>query len=96
MHALGAGAAATMIIAVMSRASLGHTGRPLLLHAAMVWSYALLLLAVLIRVFGPSLLPGNYRVTILAAGSLWVTAFFIYVAIYTPILLRPRVDGKPG
>lgn len=96
MHALGAGAAATMIVAVMSRASLGHTGRPLRLHAAMAWSYALLVLAVLVRVFGPALLPGSYRVTIFAAGSLWIAAFFIYVAIYTPILLRPRVDGKPG
>jgi uncharacterized protein involved in response to NO len=57
---------------------------------------ALLLLAVLVRMFGPSLLPGNYRVTILAAGGLWVTAFFTYVAIYTLILVRPRVDGKPG
>ncbi|HLF31322.1 MAG TPA: NnrS family protein, partial [Xanthomonadales bacterium] len=96
MHALGAGAAATMIVAVMSRASLGHTGRPLRTHGAMAWSYALLVMAVLVRVFGPALLPAGYRVTILTAGSLWVAAFLIFVIIYTPILLRPRVDGKPG
>lgn len=96
MHALGAGAAATMILAVMSRASLGHSGRPLVVAPIMAWSYGLLILAVLVRVFGASLLPFGYTVTIQLAGGLWMIAWLIYAVVYTPILLLPRVDGKPG
>ena len=96
MHALSAGAAASMILAVMSRAALGHTGRPLRVAPAMAWSYLLVAAAATLRVFGPVWLPLSYRATILVAGALWLAAFLIYVTIYTPILLRPRVDGKPG
>lgn len=95
-HALGAGAAATMILAVMSRAALGHTGRPLRVAPAMAWSYLLLILAVVLRVFGPSLLPLSYHATVLLAGGAWLLGFGIFVGVYSPILLRARVDGKPG
>ncbi|MDT8321129.1 MAG: NnrS family protein [Xanthomonadales bacterium] len=96
LHALGAGAAATMILAVMSRASLGHTGRPLQVGPAMAAAYVMLILAALVRVFGPALLPIGYISTLLISASLWVAAFLVYSIIYTPILLKPRVDGKPG
>ena len=95
-HALGAGAAATMILAVMSRASLGHSGRPLEVAPIMAWSYGLLILAVLVRVFGASFLPFGYTLTIQLAGALWIIAWLIYAVVYTPVLLLPRVDGKPG
>jgi uncharacterized protein involved in response to NO len=95
-HALGAGAAATMILAVMSRASLGHSGRPLVVAPIMAWSYGLLICAVLVRVFGPVLLPVSYVVSIQLAGLLWMAAWLIYAIVYTPILLLPRIDGKPG
>lgn len=95
-HALGAGAAATMILAVMSRATLGHTGRPLKVAPAMTWSYFLLIAAVLVRVLGPVWLPLGYVASIQLAGGLWIAAWLIYAVIYTPILLRPRLDGKPG
>jgi len=96
MHALGAGAAATMVLAVMSRASLGHTGRPLRVSPLMSLSYLLLILAAAVRVFGPAWLPLGYPATILLAGCLWIGAFAVYILVYTPILLQPRVDGKPG
>lgn len=96
MHALSAGAAGSMILAVMSRAALGHTGRPLRVAPAMAWSYLLVAGATAIRVFGPVWLPFAYRTTILAAGAVWMAAFLIFVVIYTPILLQPRVDAKPG
>lgn len=95
-HALGAGAAATMILAVMSRATLGHTGRPLQVAPMMAWSYGLLIAAVFVRVLGPVLLPLSYIVSIKLAGALWLAAWLIYAVVYTPILLKPRLDGKPG
>lgn len=96
LHALGAGAAGMMILAVMTRAALGHTGRPLKVHVLIATAYGLLALAVVVRVFGPALLPLSYRSVVLAAAVLWICAFIPYLAIYAPILLQPRADGKPG
>lgn len=95
-HALGAGAAATMILAVMTRATLGHTGRPLRVHPSITIAYLVLTLSVVVRVFGPSALPLDYRTVVLVAAALWVMAFMPFLAVYGPILLRPRIDGKPG
>ncbi|WP_191621221.1 NnrS family protein [Marinihelvus fidelis] len=96
MHALGAGATATMILAVMSRASLGHTGRELRVPPIMTVSYLMVTLAAALRVFGPAVLPFAYGQLITIAGLLWMASFLVFALVYTPILLRPRVDGKPG
>ena len=95
-HALTIGAAATMILAVTTRASLGHTGRPLIVSRGIGVAYVLLLLAALVRVLGPALLPASYLATIETAAILWIAAFTIYLVIYAPILTMARVDHKPG
>ncbi|HSM32116.1 MAG TPA: NnrS family protein, partial [Woeseiaceae bacterium] len=95
-HALGAGAAGSMILAVMTRAALGHTGRPLRAHPVTVAAYLLVTLAVAVRVFGPGIVPGSYVAVVMTAGTLWFAAFLLYVAVYLPVLLMPRADGKPG
>lgn len=95
-HALGAGAAGTMILAVMTRASLGHTGRPLVVDRLTVAAYGFLVLAVAVRVFGAAALPHSYQSVVLLAGGMWATAFLLFVLAYTPVLLSPRQDGKPG
>ena len=96
LHALTIGAAASMILAVMTRASLGHTGRPLVVDPLIALAYVLLTAAALVRVFGLAVLPLAYREVILLAALLWTAAFALFVGIYAPILLAPRVDGKPG
>jgi len=95
-HALSAGAAATMILAVMTRAALGHTGRPLQVRPAITRAYVLLLDGVTVRVFGPALLPASYVATVVVAGMLWLAAFALFVMVYAPILLAPRADGRAG
>ena len=85
-----------MIVAVMTRASLGHTGRALVVARSIAVAYALLLAAALVRVLGPALLPASYLATVEAAALLWIVAFAIYVVVYAPILTRERADGKPG
>ncbi len=95
-HALGAGAAATMILAVMTRATLGHTGRPLVAPKPIAWAYGLLVAAAAVRALGPAVLPLDYTHVVVCAGLLWIAAFALYAWVYTPILLRPRVDGKAG
>lgn len=96
MHALSVGAAATMILAVTTRAALGHTGRPLTVGGSIAVSYALLVAAATVRVFGPALLPFAYHWTVGIASLLWIAAFLIFAVMYTPILIGPRADGKPG
>jgi uncharacterized protein involved in response to NO len=96
LHALTIGALTTMITAVMTRASLGHTGRPLRVHPLITLAYLLLTVATLIRVFG-LLLPGSSYPTVIALAALfWTASFVLFVGFYSPILLGPRVDGKPG
>lgn len=96
LHAFTIGAATTMIMAVMTRASLGHTGRPLVVARPTVWAYGLLTAATAVRVFGPAWLPLPYFSVVLLAATLWTAAFVLFLAVYAPILLSPRVDGKPG
>ena len=85
-----------MILAVMTRASLGHTGRPLAVSRAIACAYVLLTASTVLRVFGITLLPGHYLLAVSASGLAWVLCFGIFVAVYAPILCGPRADGKPG
>ena len=96
VHALTVGAFTGMILAVMTRASLGHTGRALTAPRPIVLCYVAITLAALIRVFGPLTGDAAYEPTLLAAGALWLVAFGAFVAVYAPILSRPRPDGRPG
>jgi uncharacterized protein involved in response to NO len=95
LHALTLGTFATMILAVMTRASLGHTGRALVVSRTTAVSYLLLTAAVIVRVFGPAF-SLDYRDTLVATGLLWSAAFTLYLIVYAPIFLQPRVDGKSG
>ncbi len=96
LHALTIGALATMILAVMTRASLGHTGRALIVDPLITLAYLLLTAAAVIRVFGLSAFRLNYRVVIIGSAFLWTTAFALFVFVYAPILWGPRVDCKAG
>lgn len=96
IHALTIGALTTMIMAVMTRASLGHTGRPLKVHSLITVGYLLLSAAAVMRVFGLSPFRLSYPVVIACSALLWTSAFAIFVGVYSPILWQPRVDGKPG
>jgi uncharacterized protein involved in response to NO len=95
LHLQGAGALALMILAVTTRATLGHTGRDLVASPLTVAAYVLLPLAALARVFGPALIEDGLLPLILAA-TLWLAGFAMFLLAYAPILLRPRADGKPG
>lgn len=95
LHALTLGALTTMIVAVMTRASLGHTGRPLRVHPITTVAYASLMAATVIRVFGLSL-GMSYPLVIAAAATFWTASFLLFIGVYAPILWGPRADGKPG
>lgn len=95
LHALTAGCVGTMIVAIMSRASLGHTGRALHASRPVVVAYALITTGTVLRVFGP-LLPVDAVPLIAASGFIWAAGFAVFAIAYLPILVGPRVDGRPG
>ncbi len=96
LHAFTAGAIGALTLGMMARVSLGHSGRMLEPAPLMTWAFIAINLAALIRVALPLLVPAAYTAGMTVAGLLWMAAFGLFAALYLPILLRPRVDGKPG
>ncbi|MCW8835685.1 MAG: NnrS family protein [Rhodospirillales bacterium] len=95
LHALTTGAIGLMILAVASRAALGHSGRPLEAGRATVVAYWLAIAAATIRVFGPVAFPEALW-TIEASGVLWIMAYGTFGTAYWSILTKPRIDGRAG
>lgn len=89
IHALTAGAMTTMILAVMTRATLGHTGRELKASRMTVGLYACVTFGALLRVIA-SLGVGDVMLLIDISGALWIAALILFLAAYGPILWTPR------
>lgn len=94
VHALAVGATGGLVIGMITRTARGHTGRPLQATKAEVTAYALVLAAALLRTLVPLFASSN--VPLIAAAVAWSGAFGIYLWIFTPWLMRPRLDGKDG
>jgi uncharacterized protein involved in response to NO len=93
LHALTAGAFGTMILGVMTRVALGHTGRPLQVSAPIVLAYVLVTVGALLRVAAPALALVDYVYSLTAAMIAWAGAFVVFVAAYFRILLSPRAPA---
>jgi uncharacterized protein involved in response to NO len=89
VHALTAGAMASMILAVMTRATLGHTGRDLRADRATRWLYVAITLAALTRVSAP-LAVSSYTELMRLSALFWAAGFLLFLGRYGPILCRPR------
>lgn len=95
MHAIGVGAMGGLILGVISRVVLGHTGRTLTLPSGMASAFVMIHLSALLRIAsGAGWIPWQTGVSL--SGFLWALAFALFVLRYTGMLMRPRVDGKPG
>ncbi len=96
IHALTTGAFGTMILAVMTRVSLGHTGRALRAPTAATAAYLLVSGAAVVRTFGVLAWPEHSPALWIGAGGLWGAAFALFTVSYFGVLTRPRVEGRPG
>lgn len=90
LHALTVGCFGTMILAVMTRATLGHTGRALTAGPSTTASYVLVTVAAVLRVAAHAT-PGAYLTLVALSGLAWIAAFAIFLIVYGPMLVRPRV-----
>lgn len=92
LHALTAGAIGTMTLAVMTRASLGHTGRAIVADRSIVAIYVLVTAGALLRVAAP-FLDAWYMSTLALGGALWSGAFLLFAIRYAPVLWGRRISG---
>jgi uncharacterized protein involved in response to NO len=89
VHALTAGAMGTMVLAVMTRATLGHTGRVLRADVPTMVIYALVSVAAVLRIVAAWVSEGQLDLLEVAVAA-WVAAFVLFAAEYGPMLLAPR------
>jgi len=96
LHAITAGGIGLLCLGMMTRVSLGHTGRMLAIGPSMVWAMRALAVAVLLRVVGPLLFPLQAPLLLFGAALLWCAAFGLYLVNHAKALVTPRADGRPG
>lgn len=96
IHLLTTGAIGTLVLGMMARVALGHTGRPLSAPSSAIAGFFLVSLAAATRALVPLFAPGLASLAYAVAGSAWVIAFALYLIRYTPWLIAPRPDGRPG
>lgn len=96
IHMLTVGAMGGMIISMMSRVSLGHTGRPIKANGIMVFSFVAVMAAAIVRVAFVMSWPELALSFLWASILLWVMGYSLFVLKFSPFLVEPRLDGKPG
>lgn len=96
IHVLAIGAMGGLIIGMITRTTLGHTGRALKAGASEKLMYALILLGAIARLLA-AVDTGGWRNTALTlAMTFWTSAFLLYAVVYGPYLFRARLDGREG
>lgn len=95
LHGLTIGGMGLMILAMISRVSLGHTGRPLKVGRWIMLAYVAIAIATILRVLAP-LITYQLNTWYLLGSICWVFAYMAFVVTYWPVLTKPRADGRPG
>ena len=96
VHALTIGATGGLIIGMITRTALGHTGRMIIVDRIETSAYLLVQVAAVVRVLTVAAIPVAVTAGIHIAATLWALAFLLYLWRYSPWLIRPRIDGQPG
>ena len=93
-HAFTVGGIGIMTLGMMARVSLGHSGREMKINNWMVLSFILINIAAVFRVIVPVAFPEHYSSLIQYSGLLWILSFMIFLVMYLPVWLSPRIDGR--
>lgn len=96
LHLFAIGALSGLILAMISRVTMGHTGRPIYQGPNMSVAFAAIFLAAITRGVGVAFFPQHLFILIDISAALWGLAFMLYVIRFGYMLLQPRVDGNPG
>lgn len=97
LHAFTVGGLSMITLSMMSRVTLGHTGRGVKNPSPWInvaqW---MILLGIIARVILPIILKGFYTELIVTSQLLWIAGFGLFVVVNYPLLMRPRIDGAAG
>ncbi|EOG1047744.1 NnrS family protein [Vibrio fluvialis] len=96
LHLFAIGALAGLILAMIARVTMGHTGRAIYQGPNMALAFSVLLLAALVRSICVAFWPVHMMLWLNLSASLWALAFGLFVARFGVMLLTPRADGHPG
>lgn len=97
VHAFAYGGIGMMTLGMMARVILGHTGRNVFEPPALVGKiFAILFAGACVRILAVWALPQWYWWWIVIAQCLWMLAFGLFVWLYAPMLIKPRVDKRYG
>lgn len=95
VHAFAFGGIGMMTIGMMSRVSLGHTGRNVLdPPPALFWIFAILFAGAVVRVFSPLFDQSDFIVWIALSQALWILSFSMFLYVYFPMLVQAEVGGE--
>ena len=95
-HLLTIGGMGGLILAMIARVSLGHTGRPLMPPKLLSYGFALISISALVRAFGPWGAPALAPYFVELSSVCWFIAYGAFILKYGPMLTAPRADGRPG
>ena len=95
-HALAVGSMAGLMVGMITRTALGHTGRPLAAGMAEIVMYGLIVSAAIARTAAALVLPAYYQHLLILSMLCWTATFAIYLAVYGPYLVNARIDGLEG
>lgn len=95
-HVLTVGSMAGLIIGMITRTALGHTGRPLSAGRSELAMYLLIQAGVIARFIAAAGSPEMRSAMLMATAACWSAAFVLYVIVYAPYLTSPRIDGRDG
>jgi len=97
LHAFTYGGIGLFTLGMMTRVTLGHTGRNVSEPPAMMsWIFTGIVAGTVIRVLLPLIAPLHYSLWMGLSQALWIAAFGLFLAICLPMLVQPRIDGRPG
>lgn len=97
LHAFSFGGIGLITLSMMSRVTLGHTGRSVLdPPRSVVFLFTVIIVGGVTRVIIPIVDGSHYASWIVVSQALWVLAFVGFLIVFSPMLFRPRVDGRRG
>lgn len=94
IHAFTAGCIGSMILGMICRVTLGHTGRNLEIGRMTILSFYTIQIAAILRIFGPMLAPEYMTHWIVCSALLWALCYAAYLAVFSGMLFGPRPDGQ--
>ena len=96
LHLFVIGALGGLILAMITRVTMGHTGRAIYQGPSMEIGFAALMIAAIVRSVGVTIWPEKFILLLDISGFLWVLAFTLYLVRFGFMLVTARVDGHPG